>query len=145
LQEALEFVREGDVLVVTRIDRLARSLRDLQNIVHDLQAKGVHLSATEQPIDTGSAAGKAFLGMLGVFGEFETAIRRERQLEGIAAAKAKGGVYKGRKSVQTRDLLEQIAAAVAAGEKKAAVAERLGIGRATLYRALETLKESGRI
>ena len=72
----------GDTLVVTRIDRLARSLKDLQDIVHELKAKGVALKATEQPIDTGTAAGKAFLDMLGVFAEFETNLRRERQLEG---------------------------------------------------------------
>jgi DNA invertase Pin-like site-specific DNA recombinase len=82
--------------VVTRIDRLARSMKDLQDIVHELKAKGVALKATEQPIDTGTAAGKAFLDMLGVFAEFETNLRRERQLEGIANAKAKG-VYTGRK------------------------------------------------
>ena len=63
----LDFLREGDELVVTRIDRLARSIRDLQNIVHDLKVKGVALKATEQPIDTTTSAGKAFLDMLGVF------------------------------------------------------------------------------
>ena len=86
----LDFLRRGDTLVVTRIDRLARSLKDLQDIVHELKSKGVALKATEQPIDTGTAAGKAFLDMLGVFAEFETNLRRERQLEGIAAAKARG-------------------------------------------------------
>jgi DNA invertase Pin-like site-specific DNA recombinase len=79
----------------TRIDRLARSIGDLADIVRQLEAKGVALKTTEQPIDTSTAAGNAFLGMLGVFAEFETEIRRERQLQGIAAAKAKG-VYKGR-------------------------------------------------
>jgi DNA invertase Pin-like site-specific DNA recombinase len=92
LATLLDFVRAGDVLVVTRIDRLARSLRDLCDLVHELEARGVSLRATQQPIDTGSAAGKAFLGMLGVFGEFETNLRRERQLEGIARAKAAGRV-----------------------------------------------------
>ena len=96
LQALLDFLRAGDSLVVTRIDRLARSLKDLQDIVHELKARGVALKATEQPVDTGTAAGKAFLDMLGVFAEFETNLRRERQLEGIGAAKARG-VYKGRK------------------------------------------------
>jgi DNA invertase Pin-like site-specific DNA recombinase len=91
----LEFIRKGDVLVVTRIDRLARSIGDLQDIVRALKAKDATLKATEQPIDTSTAAGKAFLDMLGVFAEFETNLRRERQLEGIARAKTKG-VYKGR-------------------------------------------------
>jgi DNA invertase Pin-like site-specific DNA recombinase len=69
-------------------------MKDLQDIVHELRAKAVHLKATEQPVDTSTAAGKAFLDMLGVFAEFETNLRKERQLEGIAQAKAKG-VYKG--------------------------------------------------
>jgi hypothetical protein len=68
---------------------LARSIGDLQDIVRELRAKGVKLKATEQPIDTSTPAGKAFLDMLGVFAEFETNLRRERQMEGIAAAKAK--------------------------------------------------------
>jgi DNA invertase Pin-like site-specific DNA recombinase len=96
LETLLEFLRPGDTLIVTRIDRLARSLRDLQNIVHELREKGVHLKATEQPIDTSTAAGKAFLSMLGVFAEFENNLRRERQMEGFNAAKARG-VYKGRR------------------------------------------------
>jgi len=97
IEQLLHSVRPSRrALVVTRIDRLARSLKDLQDVVHELKARGVALKATEQPVDTGTAAGKAFLDMLGVFAEFETNLRRERQLEGIAAAKARG-VYKGRK------------------------------------------------
>ena len=76
LNTLLEFMREGDELVVTRVDRLARSIRDLQNIVYDLNKKGVTISATEQPIDTKTSAGKCFLDMLGVFGEFETNLRK---------------------------------------------------------------------
>ena len=72
----LEFMRDGDTLVVTRIDRLARSMRDLQNIVYELQNKGVTLTALEQPIDTSTSAGKAFLDMLGVFAEFESNLRK---------------------------------------------------------------------
>jgi len=79
LQVLLDFVQPGDTLVVTRIDRLARSMKDLQDIVHELKGKGVALRATEQPVNTGTAAGKAFLDMLGVFAEFETNLRRERQ------------------------------------------------------------------
>jgi DNA invertase Pin-like site-specific DNA recombinase len=85
----LDFLRQGDTLVVTRVDRLARSIKDLQDIVYTLKARGVTLKATEQPIDTHSAAGKAFLDMLGVFAEFEINLCCERQLEGIAAAKAR--------------------------------------------------------
>ena len=95
LKTVLDFLRDGDVLMVTRIDRLARSIGDLQDIVRAVRARGAVLKATEQPIDTSTAAGKCFLDMLGVFAEFETNLRRERQLEGIAKAKA-AGVYKGR-------------------------------------------------
>ena len=129
----LEFLRPGDTLVVTRVDRLARSIKDLQDIVYLLKDRGVILRATEQPINTQSAAGKAFLDMLGVFAEFETNLRRERQLEGIAAAKARG-VYRGRKpSIDPTEIRrlhreEHIGAS--------AIARRLGIGRASVYRAL---------
>lgn len=130
LTTLMEFLRPGDTLVVTRIDRLARSLRDLQNLVHELRAKGAHLKATEQPIDTSTAAGKAFLDMLGVFAEFETNLRRERQMEGIAAAKAKG-VYKGRpKTISSEEVKRLLQEGVGASE----VAQRLGIGRASVYR-----------
>ena len=132
LQALLDFVHAGDTLVVTRIG-LARSLKDLQDIVHEPKAKGVSLRATEQPVDTGTAAGKAFLDMLGVFAEFETNLRRERRLEGIKAAKERG-IYRGRKptidAAEVRRLREQ--------EKlgPAIIARRLGIGRASVYRVL---------
>ena len=90
LKTLLEFVREGDELVVTRVDRLARSVFDLQKIVRDLKSKGVALRATEQPIDTTTPEGKCFLDMLGVFAEFETSLRKERQMEGIPKAKSEG-------------------------------------------------------
>jgi DNA invertase Pin-like site-specific DNA recombinase len=133
LETLMQFLRRNDTLVVTRIDRLARSMRDLQNLVHELREKGAHLKATEQPIDTGSAAGKAFLDMLGVFAEFETNLRRERQMEGIAAAKKKG-VYKGRpRSIDAT----KIKALMDAGLGASAVAKKLGIGRASVYRTLK--------
>ena len=133
LNTLLEFLREGDELVVTRIDRLARSIRDLQNIVYDLDKKGVVLSATEQPIQTNTSAGKCFLDMLGVFGEFETNLRKERQMEGIAKAKERG-VYKGRKPTVDNEKIRELAKQ---GLQKTAIAKELGIGRATVYRALE--------
>jgi DNA invertase Pin-like site-specific DNA recombinase len=130
LRNLLDFVRAGDVLVVTRIDRLARSISDLAAIVRELEAKGAALKAIEQPIDTSTAAGRAFLQMLGVFAEFETAIRRERQLEGIEAAKSKG-VYKGRPATIKP---EAVAALKAEGLGATEIAKRLGIGRASVYR-----------
>jgi DNA invertase Pin-like site-specific DNA recombinase len=134
LETLMDFLRRGDTLVVTRIDRLARSLRDLQNLVHELQEKGVHLKATEQPIDTSTPAGKAFLGMLGVFAEFETNLRRERQMEGINAAKERG-VYKGRRPSIKPDEVQRLRAE---GLGATEIAERLGIGRASVYRVLQT-------
>jgi len=105
LELLLEFLRLGDTLIVTRIDRLARSVKDLQDIVHELRSRSVALKATEQPSDTSSAVGKAFLYMLGMFAEFETNLRRERQLEGIESAKGRG-VYKGRKpSIDAAEVL----------------------------------------
>jgi DNA invertase Pin-like site-specific DNA recombinase len=132
LQTILDFLRKGDVLMVTRIDRLARSIGDLQDIVRALKAKGASLRATEQPIDTSTAAGKCFLDMLGVFAEFETNLRRERQLEGVAKAKA-AGVYKGRKpSIDAAEVTRLRAAGLGASK----IAKRLGIGRASVYRVL---------
>jgi DNA invertase Pin-like site-specific DNA recombinase len=132
-------LRKGDTLLVTRIDRLARSIADLSNLVRDLQKKGVHLRATEQPIDTSSAAGKAFLDMLGVFAEFETNLRKERQLEGIAKAKAEG-VYKGRKASIDADRIKEL---VAAGKGASEIAKELKIGRASVYRYLLPKKVAG--
>lgn len=141
LQNLLEFVREGDTLVVTRIDRLARSVGDLQDVVRDLKSKGVFLKATEQPIDTGTAAGKAFLSMLGVFAEFETNLRRERQLEGIAKAKA-AGVYAGKGrpvSVPT----EKIVNLKAQGLGPSAIAKALGVSRMSIHRVLNSKSQVG--
>jgi len=136
LNTLMDFMRSGDTLMVTRIDRLARSIGDLQDIVRKLRTKGVALRATEQPIDTGTAAGKAFLDMLGVFAEFETNLRRERQLEGIAKAKAEG-VYKGRKpSID----VQQVKSMAERGLGATAIAKALGIGRASVYRVLEAEK-----
>jgi DNA invertase Pin-like site-specific DNA recombinase len=132
LRTVLDFLRKGDVLMVTRIDRLARSIGDLQDIVRAVRARGAALKATEQPIDTSTAAGKCFLDMLGVFAEFETNLRRERQLEGIAKAKA-AGVYKGRppsiEASRVRELKAQ-------GMRPVDIAKALKIGRASVYRVL---------
>ena len=100
--------------------------------MRELRAKKVKLKATEQPIDTSTPAGKAFLDMLGVFAEFETNLRREREMEGIAAAKAKG-VYRGRPaSIEAEEVAELKDEGLGAIE----IAKRLGIGRASVYRVL---------
>ena len=133
LNTLLEFMREGDELVITRIDRLARSVRDLQNIVYDLNKRGINISATEQPVDTKTSIGKCFLDMLGVFAEFETNLRRERQMEGIEKAKEKG-VYKGRKPSIDVEAVKELKEK---GMGASAIAKELGIGRASVYRALQ--------
>ena len=133
LNTLLEFLREGDEFVVTRLDRFARSSRDLQNFVHDLQERGVTLRVLEQNIDTSTAAGKCFFDMLAAFAEFETGIRKERQAEGIAKAKAKG-VYRGRKpSIDTT----KIQSLKSDGLGATAIAKELGISRVSVYRALK--------
>ncbi|HZH52722.1 MAG TPA: recombinase family protein [Microvirga sp.] len=132
LDTLLAFLRPGDVLMVTKVDRLARSVGDLQDIVKTIRMKGAELQATDQPIDTSTAAGKCFLDMLGVFAEFETNLRRERQMEGIAKAKQQG-VYKGRKpSIDPAEVRRLHAEGLGAS----AIAKRLGIGRASVYRVL---------
>ena len=129
----MEFMREGDELVVTRIDRLARSIRDLQNIVYELKNKGVTLSATEQPIDTRTSAGKAFLDMLGVFSEFETNLRKERQMEGVRKAKERG-VYKGRgRTIDASQIFELKRSGYGATK----ISKELGITRQSVYRLLK--------
>lgn len=132
LKILLDFLQEGDTLIVTRVDRLARSIKDLQDIVLELKERGVTLKATEQPIDTKSASGKAFLDMLGVFAEFETNLRRERQLEGIGVAKALG-VYKGRKPSIDPQKIKRLREEEHLSPTQ--VARLLGISRSSVYRA----------
>ena len=135
LQECLNYLREGDTLVVTRVDRLARSILDLQKISKQLKNSGIKLKATEQPIDTSTPAGKAFFDMLGVFAEFETNIRKERQQEGIEKAK-RAGKYKGRKPT-ARAKTAQVMAMLEAGQNKKTIAEALNIGIASIYRIIK--------
>ena len=133
LRECLEFVRESDEFCFTRIDRVCRNILDLQLIVKELTEKGVILNATEQPISTKDASSKCFLDMLGVFSEFETNLRRERQLEGIARAKEKG-VYQGRKAkidIDRIKLLKQ------EGLGATAIAKDMNIHRDSVYRLLK--------
>jgi DNA invertase Pin-like site-specific DNA recombinase len=134
LEDAIEFAREGDTLIVTRLDRLARSGSDLQNIVTRLNTKGVGFRCLQQgAVDTTTGMGKLVLGILGAVAEFEADIRKERQLEGIAKAK-EAGVYKGRKPTVN---VEAVKALKVSGKGPAEIAKELGIGRASVYRALE--------
>jgi len=130
LNNILDFIHKDEYLVVTRIDRLARSLKDLQIIVDRLKAKGAHLIAIEQPVNTSTATGKAFFDMLGVFAEFETNLRRERQADGIAAAKSKG-IYKGRPPSICQEKIKQH---LLEGKRPTQIAKELEISRGTIYK-----------
>ena len=134
LQTLLEFIQPGDTLVVTRIDRLARSVGDLQTIVGKLKEKGAALRCTEQPVDMTTPAGKAFLDMLSVFGEFETALRRERQLEGIAKAKSEGK-YTGRPATVDNAAILKL---LGEGKRVVEVMAALDVSRSSVERARRT-------
>lgn len=137
LTELLAFVREGDVVIVSRLDRFARSLADLFQLLQTLADKGVSFQCVHQSIDTGTSTGKLTLAILGAVAEFENDLRRERQREGIAQAKAKG-VYKGRKAVIDADRARQLASE---GMGPSAIAKQLGCHRQSVYRLLESRGE----
>lgn len=129
---ALDYVRDTDTFVVTRLDRLARSVVDLRQIVDRLTDKGVGFQCLQQPIETASSTGRLALTILAAFAEFETDLRRERQADGIAKAKA-AGVYKGRPvSVPEGEIHRLSAEGIGPSE----IARRLKVGRASVYRAL---------
>ena len=135
LQAVLEYLRDGDVLVVHSMDRLARNLDDLRKIVSDLTARGVVVEFVKENLkftSADNAMSKLLLSVMGAFAEFERSLLKERQREGIALAK-KVGVYKGRKRVLTPERAKELRDRVKAGEKKAAVARDFGISRETLY------------
>lgn len=137
LQLLLDMIQEGDKLVVWKLDRLARNLHDLTSIVAQLEAKSASLEILDQRIDTSTASGRAFLQMLGVFAEFETNLRKERQAAGIAKAKQEGR-YKGRQPADELKVSQAIEL-VKAGYSKQKAAAKAGIGVATLYRRLKEM------
>ncbi len=107
LEECLNYVREGDTLVVTRLDRLARSTLHLCQIAKELESKKVHLQVLDQSIDTGSATGRLLFNMLGAIGQFETEIRAERQADGIKNA-LENGVKFGREAILSDEQLKEL-------------------------------------
>jgi DNA invertase Pin-like site-specific DNA recombinase len=140
LAAALDFVREGDVLAVTKLDRLARSVPDLLAILDRIAAEGASLRVLNLGIDTATPTGKLMLTMLGAVGAFEREIMLERQREGIAKAKAEGR-YMGR-TATARAKSEQIRELHAEGFKPLEIAKRLGISRASVYRQLPPAEEA---
>ena len=138
LQEMLRFVREGDHLYVHSMDRLARNLIDLRQMVQDLTAKGVRVTFVKENLvfnGDDAAMSVLLLSVMGAVAEFERAILRERQAEGIRIAKQKG-VYKGRKASLTNDQMAEIQEKVAAGIPKAKIAREYKCSRETLYKYL---------
>jgi DNA invertase Pin-like site-specific DNA recombinase len=134
LREAILFTRDGDVFVVTKLDRLARSISDLVRIIGELDAKNVGLRILSLGVDTSSPTGRLTVNILGSIAQFERELMLERQREGIAKAKA-AGKYKGRKPT-ARAKSAQIIVAAASGETRRAIADRLGVSVASVYRAL---------
>ncbi|WP_438851986.1 recombinase family protein [Brevundimonas nasdae] len=139
LEAAMRSIRKGDVLLVTKMDRLARSVSDLRTIIDQLDAKGVGFRVLDQAaVDTTTPNGRLMLNMLAAFAEFETDLRKERQREGIERAKDRG-VYKGRPVTLPRD---QVIALRAEGLGATEIAKQLGMGRASVYRLLNEVATS---
>ena len=138
LDELLDYVRDGDTVIVHSMDRLARNLDDLRQLVRTLTGRGIQVEFVKENLTfTGDDSPMAtlLLSIMGSFAEFERALIRERQMEGIAAAK-KRGVYTGRKKALTDQQISEIRQRVAAGETKAALAREYGVSRETLYQHL---------
>lgn len=142
LERAMEFVRQGDTLAVTKLDRLARSVRHLGEIVEVLEKKGVALRILNLGVDTNTSTGRLMLNMLGAVAQFEREMMLERQREGVAKAKAEGK-YKGRKPT-ARNHTTQILHMLASGASKSGIARHLGISERSVYRSIALAgKESG--
>jgi DNA invertase Pin-like site-specific DNA recombinase len=136
LRRCLDYLREGDTLLVTKIDRLARSTSDLYRIVSALAEKGVAFKVIDDPsIDTTSRTGKLVIGVLALIAEFENDIRRERQMDGIAKAKERG-VHFGRKLTLTPERIAEIKALRLGGSTVPNIMRHMGLSKASVYRAL---------
>jgi DNA invertase Pin-like site-specific DNA recombinase len=138
LEGCLEYVREGDTLLITKLDRLARSTSELYRIVQALEAKGVAFRVLDDPaVDTTSRTGKLVMGILALIAEFETEIRRERQMEGIAKAKAEGRTG-GRPTLVTPKVRDQIKSLRGKGASIRAIAAAVGLSKATVQKVTVT-------
>lgn len=138
LDAAIDYLRDGDALVVTKLDRLARSMRDLLDLVARIEAKGAGLRILNMNLDTATATGKLMLQVLGSVAEFERSMMLERQREGIAKAKAEGK-FKGR-APTARAKAGEVEAMLRAGKSPTEIAKKLGIGRSSVYRAMTEKK-----
>ncbi len=141
LKEMIEFAREGDTVYIHSLDRLARSTKDLLEIVEQLQAKGIQLVSNKENIDTSTATGKLMLTMIGAIAEFERANLLERQKEGIAIAKEKG-VYKGRKKIDFPENWNEVYKKWKNREMTGAKAmDQLGLKKTTFYKLIKEHEE----
>jgi DNA invertase Pin-like site-specific DNA recombinase len=141
--KALDYLREGDLLVVTRLDRLGRSTKDLLSIAEQLKARGIGLKVVEQNIDTSSAEGRLFFTIVSAFAEFEHSLIVSRTKDGLAAARARGRTG-GRKPKLSESQVREIKKMYAAGEKTVAeIASLFSTSRPTVYRALEVTPVQG--
>ena len=140
LEDLLAFAREGDTIIVHSMDRLARNLDDLRKLVQQLTARGIRIDFIKESLSfTGedSPMANLLLSVMGAFAEFERALIRERQREGIAIAKQRGA-YRGRKPALSQEHVTGLRQRVAAGERKSALAREYGISRETVYQYLRS-------
>lgn len=138
LERLLAFIREGDTVVVHSMDRLARNLDDLRRLVQSITQRGIHIEFVKEGLSfTGedSPMANLMLSVMGAFAEFERALIRERQREGIALAKQRGA-YRGRKKALSPEQAQELFQRAQAGEKKSQLAKAFGISRETLYQYL---------
>ena len=135
LKDCLNYLREGDQLIITRLDRLARSVLDLTQITHDLQQRNIDLVVIDQSIDTSTPTGKLMFTLLGAIAEFETELRKERQVDGIAKALDKG-IQFGAKAKLTETQVQQMKIDRDAGVTIKNLCGKYGISRASVYRLL---------
>ncbi|HEX2554926.1 MAG TPA: recombinase family protein [Microvirga sp.] len=140
LEKTLDFARDGDVLVVTKLDRLARSVHHMGDIVRRLEARGVNLRIVAMGIDTTTPTGKLMLNVLGSVAQFEREMMLERQREGVAKAKGQGR-YKGRKPT-ARAKAEQIRLLAAEGLSMSVIAGRVGVAKSSVHRALAAERDT---
>jgi DNA invertase Pin-like site-specific DNA recombinase len=140
-KECLEYVREGDTLVITRLDRLARSTLDLCEIAKTLERKGVELKVLDQNIDTSDATGRLLFNMLAAIGQFETEIRAERQMDGIAKAKEQGIAF-GRKRTITETQIVELREKRQQGILIKALMKEYNLSKASVYRYLNADKKN---
>jgi len=136
LDRMKEQLRSGDTIVITRLDRLGRSTKDLLNLVSELDDQGVNLQVLEQNINTSTPDGKLFFTMIAAFAEFEREIMRSRTIDGLAAARARGRKG-GRKPVMSPSKVQTVKLMYEQGVQIKEIAEVLGVSRPTIYRSLE--------